>query len=155
MTNDADSSSKRRGAEISGRLRLAIGDSSQAAFARKSGISESLVRQYLTGTMPSADRLVRMADATGVRVEWLAAGRGPMRESAAKAAFAAQRDLLLKHSAGMPAEEVAQHKQDSENWEKKVEEKAEEIHALMLSCTEPDLDLVVQVARHLWRKTMK
>lgn len=67
--------------ELANRLREAVAGDSQAGFARRSEISESLLRQYLAGTMPSADRLVRMADAANVSIEWLATGRGPKTRS--------------------------------------------------------------------------
>lgn len=62
---------------LSDRIKEAMGDSSQAGFARRCGVSESVFRKYLVGAMPSTDRLVAIADAAGVTVEWLATGRGP------------------------------------------------------------------------------
>jgi transcriptional regulator with XRE-family HTH domain len=62
---------------LSDRIKEVVGDASQAAFARKCGVSESVFRKYLAGAMPSADRLVAIADAGGVTVEWLATGREP------------------------------------------------------------------------------
>lgn len=67
--------------ELSGRLQIALGDEPQAAFARRAEVAESVLRKYLAGAMPSADRLVRLADAAGVRIAWLAAGRGPKKGS--------------------------------------------------------------------------
>jgi transcriptional regulator with XRE-family HTH domain len=66
-----------RESELASRLRDAIGAESQAGFARRAGVGESLLRQYLGGAMPSTDRLVLLADAANVNIEWLAAGRGP------------------------------------------------------------------------------
>jgi transcriptional regulator with XRE-family HTH domain len=63
--------------QLANRLLEAMGDESQVGFARKAGVSGSTFRKYLEGAMPSADRLVAMADVAGVTVEWLAAGRGP------------------------------------------------------------------------------
>lgn len=45
----------------------------------------SLTR-FLSGQDVKSADLVALADATGVRVEWLAAGRGPMRASSPEAA---------------------------------------------------------------------
>lgn len=63
--------------ELAKRLLLVIGDEPRASFARRCGLPESLVRKYLAGAMPSADRLVAIADAAGVTVDWLATGREP------------------------------------------------------------------------------
>lgn len=68
--------------ELKDRLRLAIGDEPGNAFARRAGVAESVLRKYLAGAQPSADRLVAMADAAGVSIEWLAAGRGPRKGAA-------------------------------------------------------------------------
>ncbi len=49
-----------------------------AGFARMCGMSDTAIHQYMQGkSLPTADKLVRIADAAGVNVEWLAAGRGP------------------------------------------------------------------------------
>lgn len=65
-----------RESELKDRLRSVMGEESQASFARRSGVAESVLRKYLAGAQPSTDRLVAMADAAGVSIEWLAAGRG-------------------------------------------------------------------------------
>ena len=62
---------------LSERIRLAIGDEPVAAFARRCGFGESLLRKYLQGSEPSATNLAKIADAAGVTVDWLATGRGP------------------------------------------------------------------------------
>lgn len=64
------------------RLRQAIGTQSVLAFAQKCDISDSLVRKYLSGSLPRVDKLVRMAEVAGVSVEWLATGKGPVSETA-------------------------------------------------------------------------
>lgn len=48
-------------------------------------LSESHVGQVIRGTIAgiSADRLRRLADAAGVRFEWLASGEGPMEDRSA------------------------------------------------------------------------
>lgn len=65
--------------ELSGRLRSAIGDEAKLSFARRADVAESVLRKYLNGAMPSTDRLVRLADAAGVSIEWLATGKGPRK----------------------------------------------------------------------------
>lgn len=61
---------------FSERLRVAIGSESTNKFALKCGISESLVRKYLAGSIPGFDKATAMARAAGVSLEWLAGGEG-------------------------------------------------------------------------------
>lgn len=81
--------------ELKDRLRTAIGEESQASFARRSGVAESVLRKYLSGAQPSTDRLVAMADVAGVSIEWLAAGRGPRQRQRAKPEVISDRDRLV------------------------------------------------------------
>lgn len=61
------------------RLKAAIGDISVRAFASKAGVSDTVVRQYLSGkSEPSRTVLLAMARAAGVTVSWLATGEGGM-----------------------------------------------------------------------------
>lgn len=64
---------------LAGRIALLVGNASVNAFASRCGFSESLLRKYLAGSIPGADKLVAMARAAGMSVEWLATGEGPMR----------------------------------------------------------------------------
>ena len=57
------------------RLRQIIGERSVHRFAREAGLSDSLLRKYLNGSHPGLDRLVQLADAGEVSVQWLATGR--------------------------------------------------------------------------------
>ncbi len=58
-----------------------------SGFAKDIGITEGAVRNYLQhGAMPGLDVAVKVADVTGVNLEWLATGRGPMRKAKAKKA---------------------------------------------------------------------
>ncbi|MEW5885876.1 MAG: helix-turn-helix domain-containing protein [Pseudomonadota bacterium] len=59
------------------RIKQAIGDEPVAAFARRCGIGESLLRKYLQGSEPSASNLVKIATAASVSLDWLATGQGP------------------------------------------------------------------------------
>jgi transcriptional regulator with XRE-family HTH domain len=69
------------------RLRECIGDEPVAAFARRCGFSEGLIRAYLQDEKrPGMDKLIRMADAAGVTVDWLATGREPKYRSEARQA---------------------------------------------------------------------
>ncbi|WP_010324346.1 LexA family transcriptional regulator [Marinobacterium stanieri] len=65
---------------FSERLRLAIGSESINKFASKCGFSESLVRKYLSGSIPGFDKAAVMARAAGVSLEWLAGERGERGE---------------------------------------------------------------------------
>jgi len=57
------------------RLREAIGSQSVNAFAKKCGLSESVVRGYLRGPgLPSLDRAQALAAGAGVSLDWLASG---------------------------------------------------------------------------------
>lgn len=60
------------------RLKDAIGDRPVLRFAKDCGIAESNVRSYMSGgKTPGIDKVVAMANASGVSVDWLATGRGP------------------------------------------------------------------------------
>lgn len=54
------------------RLRELKGDLSVAAFARRCGIGESLMRQYLAGGVPGLSWALKIARACGVSLDWLA-----------------------------------------------------------------------------------
>lgn len=56
---------------------------SVSAFSRRVGIPEANIRTYLRGMNPQVDKLVRIATACGVTVDWLATGRGE-RSAAAR-----------------------------------------------------------------------
>lgn len=49
------------------------------AFSKKVGISDTMIRKYLSGSMPGLDKLLQIADTAGVSLDWLIADRGPMR----------------------------------------------------------------------------
>lgn len=62
------------------RLQVALGRETPYALAKRTGISEGLLRKYLSGTtIPSLDRGAELAKAIGVTLGWLATGEGPMR----------------------------------------------------------------------------
>lgn len=57
------------------RLKQAITGKSVRAFARESGLSETVLRQYLTGqSEPTRPALIAIARTASVSVEWLATG---------------------------------------------------------------------------------
>ena len=66
------------------RLRECIADETVSSFARRCQLPEATIRSYLDGKKPVFDKLVKIADAAGVTVDWLATGRGPKRRSDAQ-----------------------------------------------------------------------
>ena len=84
-----------RSSTLADRIALAVGKMSGLAFSKKCGFSDSLLRKYLEGSIPGADKLVAIADAAGVSVEWLATGRGEMRPGTAPAGTGAGIDTAL------------------------------------------------------------
>ncbi|AXY35187.1 helix-turn-helix domain-containing protein [Yersinia pseudotuberculosis] len=58
------------------RLRQAMKGESNNSFAKRCGMSERVIRNYLDGsTYPSIDRLAILAKASGVSLEWLVSGQ--------------------------------------------------------------------------------
>ncbi len=58
------------------RLVEVIGDEAVLSFAKKSGMSEGVMRSYIRGdTFPSLDRLEAIANAAKVDLNWLASGK--------------------------------------------------------------------------------
>jgi transcriptional regulator with XRE-family HTH domain len=65
--------------DFKSRLKVAIGGESVNSFAKKCDVRESLLRKYLAGTTtPGTDKLIAIAEAANVKIEWLATGHGPM-----------------------------------------------------------------------------
>ncbi|HEX8963782.1 MAG TPA: helix-turn-helix transcriptional regulator [Rhodocyclaceae bacterium] len=57
-----------------------VGEQPVRSFARQYGVSEGVLRAYLLGTKrPGVDHLVKLADAGGVAIDWLATGRVPKK----------------------------------------------------------------------------
>ncbi|WP_428429490.1 LexA family transcriptional regulator [Pararhizobium sp.] len=67
------------GDRFSERLKIAIGDESVNAFAKRCEIPEATMRNYFKGRFPTADVALLLSDAAGVNFEWLVGDRGPMR----------------------------------------------------------------------------
>lgn len=69
---------KKESASLHLRIKEVIGDEPVASFGRRSQVSESLLRAYISGEKrPGVDRLVSIAEIGGVTVDWLATGRLP------------------------------------------------------------------------------
>ena len=58
------------------RLRLLIGHESVAAFSRRVGLSEAMIRKYLNGSEPTLSRANQIARQANCSLEWLATGQG-------------------------------------------------------------------------------
>ena len=91
------------------RLKQVIGDRKLTWFAEECAVGESTLRNILSGAWPRTDLLVRIADAGGVTVDWLATGRPPRTR--------AELAALLKK--GAPAPQGAS--EGSELWRLAVE----------------------------------
>ncbi|GAB4216294.1 MAG: XRE family transcriptional regulator [Synechococcales cyanobacterium] len=63
---------------IQDRLRLLLGEETVFHFANRCGLPDSTLRKYMTGSQPTADRLALIARCSGVSVDWLVSGEGPM-----------------------------------------------------------------------------
>ncbi|EMO4249217.1 helix-turn-helix domain-containing protein [Citrobacter freundii] len=74
------------------RLKEAIGGESNLSFAKKCGLSETVIRNYLAGkSYPGIDKLPAIAEAAGTSIEWLVTGE----ESQAQAQSFNRQDLEL------------------------------------------------------------
>ena len=60
------------------RLKETIGDRTRISFAKRCGISDSLLGAYVRGEkLPGLENLVAMAQVGGISLDWLATGRTP------------------------------------------------------------------------------
>jgi hypothetical protein len=75
--SEAEPGSPERALRLKGAVRAAGGNT---LVAQRSGVPLSSLNSYLRGREMKAGQLVRLAEATGVRLEWLATGAGPMRD---------------------------------------------------------------------------
>lgn len=73
------------------RLKDTIADKKIVWFAEECGLPESNIRAYLNGRLPSIEKAVAIADAGGVTLDWLAAGRPPKTRAEQRALAAAAR----------------------------------------------------------------
>lgn len=78
----SETESSDSGATFAERLDTLRGEASVSAFARKVGLSESLIRKYLKGSEPSLSRADQIARRANVSLEWLATGCGYMYRQA-------------------------------------------------------------------------
>lgn len=72
----SESETSNSSATFADRLVQIIGDMPVSAFARKVGLSESLIRKYIKGSEPSLSRADQIARRANISLEWLATGCG-------------------------------------------------------------------------------
>lgn len=66
--------------QFANRVKDTVGSEAVRAFSRRSGISETTLRAYMAGTSDAGRlALIAIANAGGVRLEWLVTGEGAMR----------------------------------------------------------------------------
>jgi phage repressor protein C with HTH and peptisase S24 domain len=58
------------------RLKIAIGKEPLKAYSRRAGMSDTGIRRYFEGSLPSIDKAYQLADAAGVDFLWLCLGLG-------------------------------------------------------------------------------
>ena len=71
---------------------MVVGDESYRSFAERAGFSDTVLRKYFSGTVPSLDRAISIANAGGVDFSWLTLGIGehPNLDSTAKSSYRMQ-----------------------------------------------------------------
>lgn len=70
--SDDHDTSKETEKLFSERLRIALKGESVNSLALRCGLRESLVRKYLSGSVPGIDKAAQLATALGVSLDWLA-----------------------------------------------------------------------------------
>lgn len=60
------------------RLRQIFGGATMAGIARRLSLPHATVRNYFGGRLPAPEVLIRIAETTGVSLNWLLTGRGPV-----------------------------------------------------------------------------
>lgn len=63
--------------EFTERLKQAFDNATMAEIARRIDVPHATIRNYFQGRMPAPDVLIKIADNTGVSLNWLLSGTGP------------------------------------------------------------------------------
>jgi transcriptional regulator with XRE-family HTH domain len=66
------------------RFHQIFGNVSMAEIARRLRLPHATVRNYFSGRLPSPDVLIKIAETTGVSINWLLTGEGPVYLAEAK-----------------------------------------------------------------------
>jgi phage repressor protein C with HTH and peptisase S24 domain len=67
---------KKEEQQFAERLEEIKGNMSTRAFSRTCGLTNSVMRKYFKGSMPSIDKAAKIAKAMGVNIKWLITGEG-------------------------------------------------------------------------------
>lgn len=86
------------------RLRLALKGESVNSFAKKCGVTESLLRKYMSGSLPGMKHLVTISDQASVNLVWLTTGQGPVYKEDLQLARQEQQPFLIKNLEGRQVE---------------------------------------------------
>lgn len=70
--------------EFAERLKLAFDNATMAEIARRIGVPHATIRNYFQGRMPAADVLIKIGEHTGVSLNWLLTGQGPVHVTATR-----------------------------------------------------------------------
>ncbi|WP_375591011.1 helix-turn-helix transcriptional regulator [Hoeflea alexandrii] len=87
-------------ATFADRLKVLIGEMPANRFAREVSVGESLIRKYLAGATPGVDKVVAIAEAKEVSLDWLARGVGPMKLDVGEDGPASGGGMLMLRQAG-------------------------------------------------------
>lgn len=91
------------------RLKETIGDRTRISFAKRCGISDSLLGAYVRGEkLPGLENLVVMAKIGGVSLDWLATGRPPKSPEESRGHVPGRPGGPLHHETLMQAVQVLQ-----------------------------------------------
>lgn len=71
---------------------------SQGALAKASGIAQPTIWRLVSGNARGSTKIVEIANALGVRSEWLSTGNGPMRDDGQLPRAAQVKVRILMHS---------------------------------------------------------
>jgi transcriptional regulator with XRE-family HTH domain len=92
------------GGDLADRIRLIADRVGRAGLSRVAGVSEAQIFRYISReNEPKVSVLLRLAEAAGVRVEWLATGKGAMEADGAGDASELDEELLIRILAGLDA----------------------------------------------------
>lgn len=105
MSDDyEDSPEPLQASQVAARVRQVVRSlGSKAALSAKTGIPDRTIGYLLAGQDAKLSQLARIANATNTRLEWLATGRGPMREGEIEGAPAPPGTGLARSTSGFVA----------------------------------------------------
>ena len=87
------------------RLRQAFGGAKQVEIARKMGVSESAVKNYVTGRVPDAEKLLLIKNLTNCDLDWLLTGEGSQFGTTAHADLKPNNIILTERLQAIAAEQ--------------------------------------------------